>query len=77
MSLLRQRMLQDMKIRNMSPRTQETYLSQVTKFARHFKKSPELLGAHEIRHYQVYLVETGVSWSVFNQTVAALRFLYG
>jgi integrase/recombinase XerD len=76
MSLLRQRMLEDMKIRNMSPRTQESYLCQISKFAQHFNKSPELLGIEEIRQYQLYLVESEVSWSVFNQTVAALRFLY-
>src|SRR4029453_8208316 len=76
MTPLRQRMLEDMQIRNMSVRTQETYLSQVSKFARHFKKSPEALGPEEIRQYQLYLIEQKVSWSVFNQTVCALRFLY-
>jgi len=76
MSLLRQRMLEDMRIRNMSPRTQECYIWQITKFAKHFNKSPEELGIEEIRQYQLYLVERKTSWSVFNQTVAALRFLY-
>lgn len=76
MSLLRERMIQDMKIRNLAERTQETYVSQVAKFAKHFKKSPEDLGVEEIRQYQLYLIESGSSWSVFNQTVAALRFLY-
>jgi integrase/recombinase XerD len=76
MSLLRQRMLEDMKIRNMSSRTQECYLCQISKIARYFKKSPEELGIEEIRQYQLYLVEKKTSWSVFNQTVAALRFLY-
>ena len=77
MSILRQRMLEDMQIRSMSARTQETYISQVKKFACYFKKSPEHLGPKEIREYQLYLVKRGVSWSVFNQTVCALRFLYG
>jgi len=76
MSLLRQRMLEDMKIRNLAKRTQQTYISQILKFARHFNKSPEELGVEEIRQYQLYLIEGGTSWSVFNQTVAALRFLY-
>jgi site-specific recombinase XerD len=70
-------MLEDMQLRSMSPRTQETYISQVKKFACYFKKSPEHLGPKEIRQYQLYLVKRGVSWSVFNQTVCALRFLYG
>lgn len=76
MTLLRQRMLEDMKIRNMSPRTWETYISQVARFAKFFNKSPEVLGPEEIRTYQLYLIKRHASWSVFNQTVCALRFLY-
>jgi integrase/recombinase XerD len=76
MTPLRQRMLDDMKIRNMSPRTWETYISHVARFAKFFKRSPEDLGPEEIRTYQLYLIERHASWSVFNQTVCALRFLY-
>ena len=50
---LRQRMIEDMKVRNYSPKTQRIYLEQVTKFANHFSKSPALLGPEEIRSYQV------------------------
>lgn len=77
MTPLRQRMLEDMRLRNLSVRTQETYLCQIKKFAEYFKKSPEQLGREEIRQYQLYLIEREVSWSVFNQTLCALRFLYG
>lgn len=77
MTTLRQRMIEDLKIRNRSPRTINTYTACVAHFARHFGKSPELLGPEEIRQYQVYLVhERKVSWSYFNQVVSALRFLY-
>lgn len=76
MTPLRQRMLEDMRIRNLTPRTQETYLSQVSRFAKHFNKSPEKLGSEEIREYQLYLISKKVSWSLFNQAVCALRFLY-
>jgi integrase/recombinase XerD len=76
MTPLRQRMLEDMRVRNLSVRTQKTYVSQVRRFAGHFKKTPELLGPEEIRTYQLYLIDHDVSWSVFNQTVCALRFLY-
>lgn len=77
MTTLRQRMTEDLRVRNRSPRTIEAYIDQVAKFARHFKKSPELLGPEEIRQYQVYLVhERRVSWSYLNQAVCALRFLY-
>jgi site-specific recombinase XerD len=78
MRLLRQRMIEDMKIRKLATNTQECYVRQVANFARHFNKSPELLGPEEIRAYQIYLVkERDVSTSVLIQVVAALRFLYG
>jgi len=48
MTALRQRMLEDMKIRNLALNTQECYLLQVSQFARHFGKSPELLGREDI-----------------------------
>lgn len=77
MTPLRQRMLEDMQVRNLAPKTQRTYVGRVAAFARHFGRSPELLGPEEIRAYQVYLVqEQHVSWSLFNQSVCALRFLY-
>jgi integrase/recombinase XerD len=78
MTPLRQRMIEDMKIRNLSLRTQASYVRLVEQFARHFKKSPELLGPEEIRDYQVYLInERDLSLSTLTQVVAALRFLYG
>jgi integrase/recombinase XerD len=77
MTTLRQRMTDDLRLRNRSLRTINTYIACVAHFARHFGKSPELLGQEEIRQYQVYLVEQRrVSWSYFNQAVCALRFLY-
>ncbi len=70
-------MLEDMRLRNLSVRTQETYLHQVARFAKHFNKSPDILGVEDIRQFQLYLIDQKVSWSVFNQTLCALRFLYG
>jgi integrase/recombinase XerD len=77
MTPLRQRYLQDLQLRNYSPKTQEVYVECVSLFARHFGKSPERLGPEDIRTYQLYLAhEKKASWSRFNQTVCALRFLY-
>ena len=55
MTPLRQRMSEDMQIRNLAPHTQRSYLQQVSQLARHFGKSPELLGPDDIRAYQLYL----------------------
>jgi integrase/recombinase XerD len=53
-TVLRQRMIDDMRVRNFSPHTQKTYVDQVVKFAKHFSKSPDLLEPGEIHTYQVY-----------------------
>ena len=76
MTPLRQRFVEDLRIRNRSPRTIERYVSLVARFAAHFGRSPELLGPEEFRSYQLHLIGRKVSWSTFNQTVCALRFLY-
>jgi integrase/recombinase XerD len=77
MTSLRRRMTEDMQVRNLSLQTQATYVQQVSLFARHFNKSPELLGAEDIRSYQVYLTnERKLAPSSIIIAVAALRFLY-
>jgi integrase/recombinase XerD len=52
MTPLRQRMIEDMQVRNLSPDTQSTYVLQVSLFARHFGKTPDQLGPEDIRSYQ-------------------------
>jgi len=77
MTLLRQRMIEDMQVRNLAPHTQATYILHVSLFARHFRKSPELLGPEEIRDYQLYLTnQRKLAPSSIVVTTAALRFLY-
>jgi integrase/recombinase XerD len=73
---LRQRMLEDMQIRNYSPHTIDGYLRYVAQFAKHFHTSPDRLGPEHIRTYQLHLLQQHVSKSIFIQTVCALRFLY-
>ena len=73
---LRQRMLEDLQIRNYSPHTVDAYLRSVAQFAKHFRTSPDRLGAEHIRTYQLHLLHQQVSESVFIQTVCALRFFY-
>src|SRR5262249_11918337 len=76
MTPLRQRYLDDLRRRNYSPRTLESYAAAVAAFARHFGRSPEDLDGEHVRAYQLHLIAAGVSWSRFNQSVCALRFLY-
>jgi site-specific recombinase XerD len=70
-------MLEDMRVRNLSPHTQRAYVENVARFARHFGRSPTELGPEEIRTYQVYLVEQRhLAPSSIEIAVCALRFLY-
>jgi len=76
-SPLRRRMIDDMTVRNLSPATQRSYVHAVAKFGRFFGRSPECLDLEDVRAFQVHLVAGGMSWPALNQTVCALRFLYG
>ncbi len=77
MTPLRLRMTEDMQVRNLSANTQDSYLRQVSQFARYFKKSPENLGPEDIRSYQVYLTnEKKLATGSILIAVSALRFLY-
>ncbi len=77
MTPLRQRMLEDMQVRNLSPLTQRSYVEHVSRFARHFGRSPAVLGPEEIRAYQVCLAtDKQLAPASIVVAVAALRFLY-
>src|ERR1700728_272207 len=74
---LRRRMIEDMTARNMSPATQRSYISAVSKLSRYFGRSPDRLTLDDVHAFQVHLVSTGISWPGLNQIVCALRFFYG
>jgi integrase/recombinase XerD len=77
MTALRQRMIEDMRIRHLARTTQKEYVRRVAAFAKHFGTSPDRLRPEAIRAYQLYLLdEKGLSPSSLNTTVCALRFFY-
>jgi integrase/recombinase XerD len=77
MTPLRQRMLEDMRLRNFSPETQRSYIHYVAGFAKYFGRSPEGLGVEAIREYQLYLIEERkLSPVSVNCFTAAAQFLY-
>ena len=77
MTPLRQRMIQDMQLRNLHPHTQANYVHHVRGFAGYFGKSPEVLDLEAIRQYQLYLLnERKLSPETINQCISALKFLY-
>jgi site-specific recombinase XerD len=70
-------MIEDLRVRNYSPRTIDTYVRCVAAFAKHFGRSPGDLGSEHVHRWQVYLLdEKQASASAINQHAAALRFLY-
>jgi integrase/recombinase XerD len=77
MTTLRKRLIEDMQVRNYSPRTVEAYVAAVAKVAKHFKRAPDQLTSEELRAFQVHLLSVKTSWSQFNQIVCGLRFFYG
>ncbi len=76
MTPLRQRFIAELTRRNYAPRTIKTYVAAVARVARHFRCSPESLTPDQLRDFQLHLISQSVSWSLFNQVVCALRFLY-
>ncbi|MFT5533466.1 MAG: integrase/recombinase XerD [Burkholderiaceae bacterium] len=77
MTPLRQRMLEDMGIRNLASNTQSSYLLQVCSFAKYFGRSPEELDQDEVRTWQVHLLkDKKLSPKSVSCAAAALRFFY-
>lgn len=77
MTPLRQRMIEDLRIRGLSQHTIDTYIGAVARYARYFGRSPELLDKEEVRRFQAYLAcEKKVSPGTLNVYTSALRFLY-
>jgi site-specific recombinase XerD len=77
MTPLRQRMIEDMKIRDYSAHTVAAYVSAVYRLAMFYHKSPDKLEREEIRAFLVDLVEQkNVAWTYYKQVLAALRYLY-
>ena len=77
MTPLRQRMIEDMQLRNLAPATQRNYIHYVADFAKYFGKSPEVLDLEAVRQYQLHLInEKKLSPESVNQYISAVKFLY-
>jgi integrase/recombinase XerD len=76
-SALRQRMIDDMKIRNMSPNTQYIYTRAVANFSSFHQQSPDKLTIEDVRDYRLHLLARGLKAASINPIMGALRFFYG
>jgi site-specific recombinase XerD len=75
-SPLRQRMLDDMKMRKLSAKTQDHYLRAVKRLAKFLGESPDTADAEDLRRFQLHLVEAGMTSPMLNATITGLRFFF-
>jgi len=75
-SPLRQRMLDDMRMRKLEPRTQEAYVRAVRKLAAYLKRSPDTATVEDLRNFQLHLVDTGTSPITLNATITGVKFFF-
>ena len=76
-SPLRQRMIEDMTLRKLSPQTQAAYIRAVINLTRFLARSSDTVTPEDLRRYQLHLVDTGTSSNMLNATITALRFFFG
>jgi len=75
-SPLRQRMIEDMTLRKLAPKTQTGYIRAVKNFTRFLSRSPDTATSEDLRRYQLHLVDKGTSNITLNATITALRFFF-
>ncbi len=76
-SPLRQRMIEDMRIRGMGDKAQKSHIRAIKDFAAFLGRSPDTATPEDLRAYQFHMSDTGVTPSTFNTRIVALRFFFG
>ena len=75
-SPLRQRMIEDMRMRKLAPTTQIGYIRAVRHFTGYLRRSPDTASAEDLRRYQLHCVDRGVSPITLNATITGLKFFF-
>ena len=75
-SPLRQRMLEDMRMRQLAPKTQSAYIRAVSRFGAFLGKSPHTASIEDLRRFQLHMVDEGTSPITLNATITGLTFLF-
>ncbi len=76
MGALRTKMIEEMELRNFSPRTEQSYVSAMVGLAKYYRQSPDQLTQEQIRAYLLHLKERGLSPSSRNVAISGLKFFY-
>jgi len=73
----KQRMIEDMKLRGLAPRTQDRYLHAIKALAEHYHRQPDKITEKQVRKYLLYLIESNrYAKTTFNIDLCAIKFLY-
>ena len=75
-SPLRQRMIEDMRMRKLGDKTQAGYVRAVRYFAKYLGRSPDTATVEDLRNYQLYLVDHGTSPMSLNAAICGLKFFF-
>lgn len=75
-SPLRQRMIEEMRMRKLAPKTQDAYIRAVLYFTRFLGRSPDTATAEDLRRYQLRCVDQGISAITLNATITGLKFFF-
>jgi site-specific recombinase XerD len=75
-SPLRQRMIEDMRMRKLEAKTQQAYIRAVLKLSAFLERSPDTATAEDLRNFQLHLVDTGTSPITLNATLSGLKFFF-
>ena len=76
MGALREKMIEEIRLRNFSPRTEQSYVSAMVGLAKYYHRSPDQLTQDEIRGYLLHLKERGLSPSSRNVAISGMKFFY-
>jgi integrase/recombinase XerD len=76
MGALRQKMIEEIRLRNFSPRTEQSYVSAMVGLAKYYRQSPDQLSQEQIRAYLLHLKERGLSPSSRNVAISGMKFFY-
>jgi integrase/recombinase XerD len=75
-SPLRQRMIEEMRLRKLAPKTRDAYIRAVLHFTGFLGRSPDTATAEDLRRYQLHCVDHGVSAITLNATITGLKFFF-
>lgn len=73
---LRERMIEDMRIRGLGEKSQQAHIRAIKDFAGFLGHSPDTATPEELRAYQLHMTDTEVTPSVYNARITALRFFF-